>query len=258
MCEIDIPECSFSNPCVNHESKSIIAEKDIFALIILETMGDKLAYRTIKTGQIFGPGPRSGPDGKVYLNVAFSLFRLEGDTMMQVMGGDHCICCDPAGKVYSGGGYGDRSGESKFRVADLNSGTTGEISWGKDPVDQIELAGEGELLIASMVYQVHAARYPNAILSLFNLRENKKKWTKEINDLKAYMKPILFSAPKEGWALIQTGRTIEQISLKDGKTMKVITKEPLEIVTGELVTCQENDRGHPNPRRECLRNTGMV
>jgi uncharacterized protein (DUF983 family) len=239
MCEIDIPECSFSNPCVNHETKTIAAEKDIFALIILETAGDTLAYRTIKTGQIFGSGPRIGSDGKVYLNVAFSLFRLEGDTMVQVMEGDHCICCDPTGKVYSGGGYGDRSGESKFRVADLKSGTTSNISWGKDPVDQIELAGEGELLIASIVYQVHAARYPNALLSLFSLSEKKKKWMKEINDLKAYVKPILFSAPKEGWALIQTGRTLEQVSFKDGKTMKIITKELPEIVTGTWVPAKK-------------------
>lgn len=229
VCEIDAAECYFSNPSVNHDTRTIAAEMDTFNLMILDAADDKLVYRTIKTGQIYHPGPKFGPDGKIYLIVHFTLYRIEEDKMVQVMKGDHCICFDPAGKIYSGGGYGDRSGDSFFHVADLKSGATTDISWGRDPVSQIELAGEGEVLIATTVDQAYAAKNPNAIVSLFSLGGKKKKWTIEINDLKPYVRPVLASAPKEGWALLQTGRSLKQISLKDGKTLKTIAKQPQEI-----------------------------
>jgi hypothetical protein len=228
--EVDFPDCYFSNPCANPATKTIAAEKDTFNLMILEAGEDKLIPRFIKTGQIFSPGPCFGPDGKIYLNIGFMLYRIEGDAKTEIMRGDHTICCDPAGKIYTGGGHGDRSGESFFHILDTKSGATQDVPWGKDPVDQIALAGKDEVLIGTSISEMNISKYPNALVTCYEIATKKTKWKAEIGDLRAWTKPVLFSAPEEGWALIQTGRYIKQVSLQDGKPMRTIAKQPGEIL----------------------------
>jgi hypothetical protein len=227
--EIDVPDCYFTNPCVRHDTKTIVAKKDTNNLIVVEADGDNLAYRTIETSQIYSPGPRFGPDGKIYV-IVHSLYRIEGDKKVRVMDGDNCICFDPAGKVYCGGGYSDRSGDSALHVADLNSGTTFDVSWGREPINVIELAGDDHLLIANIVSEIQAGRYPNAIITLFSLGDRKKKWTIEIRDLKPWHKPVLLSAPNDRWALIQTGKLLKRISLRDGSVIQTFSKQPQEVI----------------------------
>jgi hypothetical protein len=231
IAETDVADTDFRNPCVNHTTKTIAAQMDTFSLITVDVTGDKFITHPIKTGQIYSPGPRLGPDGKFYIIVHFALYRMEGDEQIEVMRGDNCICIDPMGKIFSGGGFPDRSGESMFHVLNLKDGTTQDIPWGKEPVDQIELAGEGEVLIGTGVNGMYVSKFPNATVTLYSLKEGQQKWTIQVSDLTGWSDPLMLSTPKDGWALIRTGKLIKQIALKDGKTMRILPKEPQEIVS---------------------------
>jgi hypothetical protein len=171
-----------------------------------------------------------GPDGKTYVIVHYQLYRVEDESKKEIMPGDNCICFDPSGRVYCGGGFADRSGESALHIADLERGIVSEIPYGREPIDQIALAGEGRLLLANIVNEIHAGRHPNAKVTLFSLSDRKKIWNLEIKDLRPWHPPILLSVPEEGWALIQTGNFLKQLSLQDGKTRRILPKKPKEFV----------------------------
>jgi hypothetical protein len=240
ICVIDISDCYFSYVAVRHDTRTIAAEKDTFNLVIVEAAGDKLSYRTVETSQIYQPGPRFGPDGNIYLIVHYQLYRIESDRKIDIMRGSNCICFDPAGRVYCGGGYSDRSGDSAIHIADLSSNTAVEIPWGREPVDSIALAGNYRVLVANEVSTVHAGRYPNAVVTLVSLDDRKKHWSITIGDLKPGRDPILLSVPEEQWALLQTGRLLKRISLADGSLIQTASKQIEEYITAEWLASQRH------------------
>jgi hypothetical protein len=156
------------------------------------------------------------------------------------MRGSNCICFDPAGRVYCGGGYSDRSGDSAIHIADLSSNTAVEIPWGREPVDSIALAGNYRVLVANEVSTVHAGRYPNAVVTLVSLDDRKKHWSITIGDLKPGRDPILLSVPEEQWALLQTGRLLKRISLADGSLIQTASKQIEEYITAEWLASQRH------------------
>jgi hypothetical protein len=248
--EIDVPDCRFHNPCARHNTKTIVAQKDWSNLLVLEMESDDLMYKTIGTGQIDSPGPRFGPDGELYVISGSALYRVEGDDKVRVMDGSHCFCFDPAGKIYCGGGYSDRSGTSALWVADLNSGSTFDIPWGQEPIEVIEWAGDNRLLVANKVDETYAARYPNVIVTLFSVAEWEKKWTIEIADLKPERNPVLLSEPREGWALIQTGKLLKRTSLQDGNAVCIIQKQLPELIGAEWLPSKRLMYLSRNPDRD--------
>jgi hypothetical protein len=231
-------ECYFSNAAVRHDTRTIAAEKETHALVIVEAAGDKLEYRTVKTGQIYTPGPRFGPDGNLYVIVFFHLYRIEGDRTVDVMPGDHCICFDPAGRVYCGGGYSDRSGDSAIHVADLSSNTTFDVPWGREPVDNIALAGDNCVIAANAIDSTYAARYPDAVVTLVSVADGRRRWSLTIRDLKPYHAPLLLSVPEQQWALVQTGRLLKRISLVDGSTIQTAPKQVDEYITAAWIPAE--------------------
>jgi len=215
------PGVYFSSGAADTKTGLFVTEGSYDTVLTVQTAGDRLELSTYKCGQVY-EGPEIGPDGKCYVIVHYHLYRIEDKGMKDIMRGDNCICFDPAGKVYCGGGYFDRSGESMLHIADMQTGSVTEIPYGTEPIDQIALAGPDRLLLANIVDERSAARYPNAAVTLFSVPEAKKAWSLEISDLKPWRRPLLLSVPEEGWALIQTGTLIKQISLRDGKTLRVI------------------------------------
>jgi hypothetical protein len=212
------------NSSADPKTGRFVAESALFTLLMIETAGDNIGLSTYKCGQIYSPGPMIGPDGNCYAIIYYQLCRITPKEKTGIMGGDHCICFDPEGKVYCGGGYFDRSGESALHVADLKTGSSTEIPYGRDPINKIALAGPGRLLLANIVDDRSVSKYPNAFVTLFSVPERKKIWDIKISDLKPWRNPLLLSVPDEDWALLQTGTLIKQISLQDGSTLRVLPK----------------------------------
>ncbi|MDD5312213.1 MAG: hypothetical protein PHO26_04175 [Dehalococcoidia bacterium] len=204
-------------------------------LLIINTANDKLELSTYKCGQIYLPGPKIGPDGKLYFIEHFQLYCVEGNQQRSLASADHCICFRGT-TVYCGGGHSDRSGKSALHIGDLNSSIFHEIPWGNEPINEIAIAGDDRLLIANNVSEVHIGRYPNAVVTLFSIASQKKEWSLTIGDLKPWRNVILVSVPAEGWALIQTGKFLKRISLKDGKPMNVLPKQMQEVVTANWLS----------------------
>lgn len=232
---IHIPDCYFSYPTVRHDGGAVAAEHGTFGLVIVTVADGGMEYRLVKTGQIYLPGPRFGPDGNLYIISHYALNRLDGDHPVPIMAGDHCICFDDRGRVYSGGGHPDRSGASAVHIGDLTTGATFDIPWGREPCDVIELAGEDRLLVATEVHEMHVGQHPDAHVTLLATYDQSRIWTMRISDLKPGRNPILASVPEEQWALIQTGRLLKRVSLRDGSAVQVMEKRPDEHVRAAWV-----------------------
>jgi len=239
VAESEGPKAYFSRSAADAKTGSFVTESSYDTLLMVKASGNELDWATYKCGQICGRGPKIGPDGKCYVIVHYHLYRVDDGGMNRVMKGDNGICFDPAGKVYCGGGYPDRSGESALHIADIQSGTVTEIPYGTEPIDQIALAGPGRLLLASIVDERYVGRYPNATVTLFSLPEQRKIWSLEISDLKPWRDPILVSVPSEDWALIQTGSLLKKISLQDGKNLGVIPNRTQDYVEARCLTSRK-------------------
>ncbi len=224
------PKAYFSRGAADAKAGFFVTESSYDTLLMMKTNGNELDWATYKCGQICNPGPVIGPDGKCYVIIHYHLYRIDDGSMNGIMKGDNCICFDPAGKVYCGGGYPDRSGESALHIADIQSGIVTEIPYGTEPIDQIALAGTGRLLLANIVDERYVGRYPNAKVTLFSLPEQRKIWSLEIRDLKPWRNPVLVSVPGEDWALIQTWTLLKKISLQDGKNRGVIPNRTQDYV----------------------------
>lgn len=209
-------------------------------VLMLKATDDGIALSTCRLGgDVDPPGPRIGTDGKCYaIERSDKLVRIEGGAARRVGPGRNCICFTPSGWVYCGGGYADRSGESALRAANLSSGQVFEVPWGKEPIDEIALAGEDELLLANEVSKFHVGRYPIAVVTLFSVARRRKRWSLEISDLKPYHNPIPLSVPDEGWALIQTGRMCKRIRLADGQATHALPKEPAQVLRARWLASQ--------------------
>jgi len=215
------PSVYFTSGAADTKTGLFVTESSYDTVLTVQTSGDRLELSTYKCGQVY-EGPDIGPDGRCYVIVHYHLYRIEDKAMKDIMRGDNCTCFDPAGKVYCGGGYFDRSGESMLHIADMQTGSVKEIPYGTEPIDQIALAGSDRLLLANIVDERSAARYPNATVTLFSVPEAEKVWSLEVSDLKPWRRPLLLSVPEEDWALIQTGTLLKQISLQDRKTLRVV------------------------------------
>jgi hypothetical protein len=245
------PEADYSSGHANFHTGLFIGESSYDTLLTIQTAGDKLQFSTYECGQIYS-GPRIGPDGQCYVIVHYQLYRVEGDQKQPVMPGSNCICFHPPAKVYCGGGYADRSGESNLHVADLQSGENFKISWGNEPIDEIVLADNERLLVSNTISETYSGRYPNATVTLYSVAGRKKEWSLTISDLKPKRRVILASAPEEGWTLIQTGTLLKRIALQDGNTTHVLQKHPKEFVTARwlvskklLYIARKPDRNKP-------------
>jgi hypothetical protein len=230
VAETQGPKAYYSDKAADTKTGLFVTESAYDTLLMIQTGNDRLELSAYNCGQIYQPGPMIGPDGKCYVIVHYNLYCVENQRMKSIMPGDHCICFDSAGKVYCGGGYYDRSGESALHLADIQSGSSTKIPYGTEPINQIALAGPGRLLLANTVDDRSVARYPNATVTLFSVTEQRKIWNIEINDLKPWRNPLLLSVPDEKWMLIQTGTLIKQISLHDGKTLRVLPKTANEHI----------------------------
>jgi hypothetical protein len=249
VAEAQGPKVYFNYGTADPNKGFFVTESSYDTLLMIQTGEDKLEFSTYECGQIYGPGPLIGPDGKCYVIVHYRLYRIEDKQKKQIMPGNNCICFDPTGKVYCGGGFADRSGESALHIADIESGNMSEIPYGREPIDQIALAGPGRLLLANIVNEIHAGRYPNAVVTLFSISDRKKIWSLEIKDLKPWREPVLLSVPEEGWALIQTGKLLKQISLEDGKTLRVLPKQTQEFVEARWLESKKILYISRNPER---------
>lgn len=249
VAEAQGPKVYFHYGAADPNKGFFVTESSYDTLLMIQTGEDKLEFSTYECGQIYGPGPMIGPDGKCYVIVHYRLYRIEDKQKKQIMPGNNCICFDPTGKVYCGGGFADRSGESALHIADIESGDINEIPYGREPIDQIALAGPGRLLLANIVNEIHAGRYPNAVVTLFSIPDRKKIWSLEIKDLKPWREPVLLSVPEEGWALIQTGKLLKQISLENGKTLRVLPKQTQEFVEARWLESKKIFYISRNPER---------
>ena len=225
------PKAYYSSGDANPRTGLFVGQKSYDALLIVQTAGDKIAVSTYECGQIYSPGPKIGPDGQCYVIIHYALYRIDGNAKRSIMEGNNCICFEGPANVYCGSGHADRSGESALFIADLKTGATSKIPWGREPIDEIALAGNGRLLLANDISEVHMGRYPNAVVALVSLAGGKKEWSLTIGDLKPRCKVILASAPEENWALIQTGAMLKLIALQNGATIRVLPKQPQEILS---------------------------
>ena len=199
-------------------------------IVVISTAKDKIEVSTHNFGQI-SYYPIIGPDGKIYAIVNSNLGRLENKSWHRLMEANYYICFDPIGKIYCGGGYDDRSGESALRIYDFQTGRPSEIPYGREPIEQIALAGSGQVLLANAFYD-SPPRYPYATVSLFSVTQQKNIWDIKIEDSQNGIKPIVLSVPKEKWALIQTGTLIKRIYLENGKTLETLPKTATENIGG--------------------------
>ena len=199
-------------------------------LEIVQTAGDQLTRSTVKPGQQLDLGPWVGPDGRCYVLSLSNLCYMDGEQLTTVMPGDHCVCFDSPATVYAGGGFYDRSGASFLNSADLSSGLTSQIPWGREPVHEIALAGPGRLLLGSHVIPTMGRSYP-AQVSLFSLAGQEKVWSETLSGLAPVRKTILASVPEEGWAVIETGVLLKVIALEDARVLRILAKGRDEVVT---------------------------
>jgi hypothetical protein len=231
LAAVGIPNCSFRNATIRHNTKTIAAEKESsFHLLVCEAADDNLTYTTLKADQILAPGPRFGPDGKLYVMSMDGLCRIEDGNKEWVMDGAHCVCFLGSGKACCGGGYGDFSGDSALQIGDLNTWESYSIPWGRIPIQQIQLAGNDDILTANQVagFSHGAGRF--AFVSLFSLSDKRTRWAVKLDALAQWRSPLLLSSPEERWALVTTGLSIRRISLPAGKSMQMIPTQPEEFV----------------------------
>ena len=190
-----------------------------------------------------GACAKIGPDGHCYAIVGSSgprRIRMGDDVKAWgMMRGTTCMCFDAQGKVYCGDGFSDRSGASSLHIGDLTGGEPSEINWGKEPIDQIALAGTDRLLIANIVSETYAGRYPDAVVALLSVASQNKEWTLTIADLAPGRTAILASAPEEGWALIQTGALLKVVALRDGHTIRVLPKQRQEVIAAQWLAAKK-------------------
>jgi len=209
-----------------------------FTVDAIQTAGDKIEISTWDSGQLDEPGPRIGPDGKIYYIAYFTnLVRIDGDKVTHIMPGCNCIHFEGQSKVYCGGGIYDRSEGGSLNIADLRSGKKKSIHWGYDPVSQIAPAGNGRLLISSC----HGYTF-NAKITLFSIAKEIKDWSVIIDDLPTgpYLHyPLLISAPEEGWALIKTGKSLKVISLEDGNTIGLLKRKFQFLIWAKWLASRE-------------------
>jgi hypothetical protein len=199
----------------------------LFTLEAIQTAGDKIEITTWQSGQLGEPGPRIGPDGKIYFIAYWNLQRTDGDKVTPIMPGNNCIHFEGQSKVYCGGGFHDRSEGGSLNIFDIMSGKKKSIQWGYDPVSQIMPAGRGRLLISSSCGGTLRAIF-TAKITLFSIAKEIKEWSIIIDDLPwgSYIHyPLLISAPEEGWALIKTGKSLKVISLEDGNTIGLLKRK---------------------------------
>ena len=234
------PEVYYNFGDANARTALFVGQSSYDTLLTVQAVDDKLEFSTCKVGQIGSPGPKIGPDGQCYvMDAVRGLHLVKGDQWGRLMAGDHCICFDPPAKVYCGDGFHDRSGESALHIADRNSGVNSEIPWGREPIDEITLAGNDRLLIANHTLESQMGRYPNAVVTLLSVTSQKKEWSLTIGDLKPFRSVVLASAPEEGWALIQTGSLLKLIALQDSNTIRVLPKQPQEFVAARWLSTRK-------------------
>ena len=244
------PKAYYSDCDTDPHTGLFVGQSSYDTLLTISTAGDKIEFLTWKCGQIYSPGPKIGPDGKCYVIVHYHLYRMDGKQKTPIIAGGQCMYFGASNKIYCGGGYADRSGESALHIADLDSGTASEIPWGKEPIDEIAPAGGGRLLIANIISEVHVGRFPNAVVTMLSAANRKKEWSLTIGDLKPWRSAILVTAPEEGWALIQTGKLLKLIAIQDGKTIRVLPKQSQEFVTAKWLVSKKLLYVARNPDRK--------
>jgi hypothetical protein len=199
-------------------------------LEIVQTAGDKLEFSTCDPHRQLDYGPWIGPNGKPYLLSTGRVCYWDGKEMIQLMAGEHTICFEPPNRIYAGGGYSDRSGPSALRIGDLKRGLVSEMPWGREPIDEIALAGPGRLLLANIIIPSLGRTYTDVVVTLLSLASQKKEWTLTINDLAPVRSPILAAVPEHGWALIASGALLKMIALQDGHTLRALPKQRDEVI----------------------------
>lgn len=241
LSEVNISDCYFSWPSVHHSTKRIAAVNasghSDFDLLMCETAGDHITYVKLKTWQIFPPGPKFGPDGRIYIFTTVrdiygvNLYRIEeGEIAPIIRGvGQHCVYFDPSGKLYCGDGFDDRSALSSLNISDLENNQTQYIPWGVLPITQIEPADDRNLLISNDT--------PNnfQFICLFSTVENKAIWALHLYGFPRWRKPVLLTCCDEKWALVQTMNSIRRISLPEGKSIQMIIKQKPDRFFDELI-----------------------
>lgn len=252
LAETAVPSAYLDRATASPTAGLFAAKSSYDSLLVVRTTDDTIETTKVSCGQVYA-GPRIGPDDELYVIVAYALYRLDGTQKTELMHADNCICFDAvARRIYCGGGYSDRSGASSIGVYDMASGQASQIDWGVEPVDELELAGEGRILVGTTVNEVQMARYPNASVTLVRTDTQAKEWSLTIDDAKPWRPVLLASAPEAGWVLVQTGAVLKFVSLEDGSTIKALPKERDEFVSAcwlpgkQLVYLGRNpDRGQP-------------
>jgi hypothetical protein len=244
------PKAYYGNAEADPRSGMFVGESSYDILLIIQTAGDKIEASTVSCGQIYGPGPRIGPDKKCYVLVQWTLYRIEDNRKVAVMDGDHCISFKAPSKIFCGGGYSDRSGESALHLGDLTSGETTSIPWGNEPIDEILPGSDERVLIANTVSEVHAGRYPNAVVTMFSVANRQKEWTITVGDIKPWRSVLLACAPRDGWALINTGSMLKLVGLEDGSIQNVIPKPTPDYVTAKYLGSKRLLYIARNPERD--------
>jgi hypothetical protein len=229
--EIDGPEMYYFDCDTQPEQGIFVVRSGSNQIIWGETKGDHLSINAIKVGQVFKPGPKFGPDGKCYANILYEFCRVDIDKTVPLMPGNNCIGFAQPAIAFSGSGYGDRSGESSLHIANLASGQVSEIPWGNEPIDEIFSVGKNHVLLANIVDMVNIGRFPNCMVTMLNLADQKKEWSIVIRDSKPYHEIVQAVEPEDGWALIQSGSAVKFVSLENGETLRYITKKPQEFTS---------------------------
>jgi outer membrane protein assembly factor BamB len=241
LSEIDLPDGgSFSRRCVRHHTKTAVASQ-VHGVIIVEARDDKLTYRKVTGTQSWGTAdnsPAFGSDGKIYFTGIGGLYRVDDDQPVEVLTGTkNCLCVDPTGIVYAGGGFEDRSAASELGVVDLINGITFAIPWGRVPIQNMKLAGDGHLLTGNVLSV--PSRFPDVAVTHYSVQNRERLWTIKIVDPQNHGEPVLLAVPKENWALIQTARVLKRVCIEDGKDIGVvINRSALEKVEAQWLAAK--------------------
>lgn len=250
----DVPCFEFYYLCANNKGDTIAAQIDGESLLVVSIDHDKLIHRTIQTGSIYGPEPYFAPNGRLYALHYQTFFGIENDHTVRVTSTNEAnsIAFDLVGNAYFGGGFSDRSGPSSLQVVKLDSGESRSISWGLEPIDVIEPLGDDKLLLGNMVNSTNATLYPDSHVSLFSVSQSKKEWTINLTDIAPFHSPISLTVPEEGWALLQSGRLLKQVSLDNGEVLAEFPKEKDEFVQARWlrshrILCISRNRSKDDP-----------
>lgn len=211
----------------------------VWETYVVQTAGDRLEFSTCKNPPgAFTYGPWIGPDGKCYVISNCHVHRLEGSRMSRFMPGDHCICFDPPTRLYCGGGCYDWSGPSALHIGDIKGGETSVVPWGREPIDQIALAGNDRLLLASCPVPTLGPSHPPGV-TLLSMASWTKEWKQTIDDLAPLRNVILTVVPEEGWALIESGALLKVVALKDGRTLRTLRKQHSEYIVARWLSSRK-------------------